>query len=63
MLGLCPRPLIMAANSKAADEPLSPSAFTCFMLPCLIRLASSLASSLEAKIERILFVSKKHQNQ
>jgi hypothetical protein len=33
------------------------------MLPCLIRLASSLASSLEAKIERILFVSKKHQNQ
>ena len=58
MLGQAPRPLATAANNKAADEPLSPSALMSLALLCLMRLASSLASSDEAKTERILLVSK-----
>jgi hypothetical protein len=48
---------MIAANSKVADEPDSPSAFTCFALPVLMRLASSLAFSADAKTESTLLVS------
>lgn len=61
ILGMFPFPWAIDANSKAADEPVSPSALIFFTLPFLMRLASSLASSDEARTESTLLVSKNHQ--
>ena len=61
MLGLLPLPFMIDANNRATDEPHSPSALISLALPVLMRLASSLTSSEEARAESTLLVSKNHQ--
>ena len=61
MLGQAPRPLATAANNKAADEPLSPSALMSFEGEPETEVkdeAKTEEKSDEAKTERILLVSK-----